>query len=51
MKIEKLNTKYGFVNVPVFEDDEIEKNEYIEDLEDTKELTEILKEIGVEDVK
>lgn len=51
MKIEKFNTINGNVEIPIFEDDEIEKNEYIDDLENTKELTEILKNIGVEDVK
>lgn len=51
MRMEKLNTRNGIVEVPIFDDDEIETNEYIEDLEDTKELTDILKDIGVEDVK
>lgn len=38
MKIEKLRYKDGFINVPVFDEDEIEKNTD-ETLEDTMDLT------------
>lgn len=38
MRIEKLRYKDGFINVPVFDEDEIEKNTD-EALEDTMDLT------------
>lgn len=41
MKIEKLRYKDGFINVPVFDEDEIEQNTN-EDLDDTIDLTEKL---------
>ena len=48
MKIEKWMYKGKEVEVPVFEEDEIETNENIKDLEKTKELTSELEEISEE---
>lgn len=46
MKIEKWKYNDTEIDVPVFEDDEIEKNEDIEYLEITKDLTEVLEKLG-----
>lgn len=48
MRIEKWKYKDKEIDIPIFEEDEIEKNEDIVDLEKTKDLKEILENIEVE---
>lgn len=45
MKIEKWKYQGREVDVRILEEDEIEKNEYFDDLEDTLDLTEQLENI------
>jgi len=49
MKLEKWKYKGKEVEVSIFEENEIEKNENIEELEQIKDLNEILKDIEVND--
>lgn len=50
MRIEKWNYKGKEIVVPILEEEEIEKNEDIDELEITKDLTEDLKGMEVNDV-
>lgn len=45
MRIEKWNYKGEEIEVPILEDDEIEKNINIENIENTQDLTEELKKM------
>lgn len=42
MKIEKWNFRGEEIELPIFEDEDIETNEIIEDLENTKDISELL---------
>ena len=42
MKIEKWKFKNEEVDVTIFEDEDIENNEIIDDLEDTKDISKLL---------
>ena len=46
MKIEKWIYKGKEIDVPIFEEEEIEKNEEIPEFENTIDLTEVLNNIG-----
>lgn len=46
MKIEKWKYKDTEVEIPILEEDEIEKNENLDDLENTIDLSNIVNDIG-----
>lgn len=49
MKIEKWKYKNTEIEIPILDEDEIEKNENLDDLENTIDLSEVLYNIGEEE--